>query len=49
MWDSRLENGGGSGQGECGGVMVCWSMESIVEEDAKLEELAIEYEDVEAD
>ena len=28
--------------------MVCWSMESIVEEDAELEEVAVEYEDVEA-
>ena len=46
MWDSRLGNGRGSGRGECGGVVVCLSLESIVEEDTELEELAIEYEDV---
>ena len=49
MWESRLGNGGGSGQKECGGVVVCCFVESIVEEDAELEELAIKYEDVEAD
>ena len=49
MWESGLGNGGGSGREECSGVVVCWFVESIVEEDAELEELAIKYEDVEAD
>ena len=48
MWESGLGKGGGSGRGECGGVVICWYVESILEDDAKLEELAIEYEDVEA-
>ena len=49
MWELGLGNGGGSGRGECGGVVVCWYVESIIEKDVELEELAIEYEDVEAD
>ena len=45
MWESGLGKGGGSGRGECGGVVVCWSVESIVEEDVEVEELAVEYEE----
>ena len=46
--ESGLGKAGGSGRGECGGVVVCWYVESIVKEDAELEELVVEYEDVEA-
>ena len=44
-----LGKGGGSARGECDGVVVCWSVESILEKDVEVEELAIEYEDVEVD
>ena len=46
MWESGLSKGGGSEQGECGGVVVCWSKGFIVEEDVEVKELAVEYEDV---
>ena len=46
MWESGQGKGGGSGRGECGGVVVCWSKKFIVEEDAEVEELTVKYEDV---